>query len=154
MLKDLLLTKDQRPTTIDDCVQLIEDEVGAKGGLSGMAIKGAYAVVKRIKPGFIKEAVDHLLNDFVAQLEPFWAEWEKAGGDLAPFFEARSSKIANALLGITDGKAERAKNQTLKKAYEKLRPTAEKQVEAAVPGIARVLKKRAPAAGMKKAGGA
>ncbi|MEL6548399.1 MAG: hypothetical protein AAFQ82_27495 [Myxococcota bacterium] len=52
--------------------------------------------------------------------------------------------MANALLGVTDERAARADNQTLKKAYKKLRPKAVGHVESAVPGIARIIEKHAP----------
>src|SRR5262245_32246922 len=85
MLKDILLADDKRPQTLGDCVQLVESEVASKSGLTGIAVKGAFAVVKAVKPGFVREAVDHLLDEFVQQLEPFYAEWQKAGGDIVGF---------------------------------------------------------------------
>ena len=49
--------------------------------------------------------------------------------------------IAEALLGITDDRAARAPGGVVKKSYEKLRPTAKKHVEEAVPGVARLIDK-------------
>jgi hypothetical protein len=54
--------------------------------------------------------------------------------------------VSEALLAITDGRAQRAKNQAVKGTYEKLRPTAKKHVEAAVPRIGRLVAKHASAA--------
>jgi hypothetical protein len=45
------------------------------------------------------------------------------------------SRVADALLAITDTRAARAKNQMVKKTYEKLREGAKKHVEAAVPRL-------------------
>ena len=45
---------------------------------------------------------------------------------------------------ISDERAARAKNQAAKKAYEKLRPTGKKNVEAAVPRLAAMVEKHAP----------
>ena len=73
-LTDILLVPGNRPRVISDCVTLIQEEVDSKGGLSGLAVKAAFAVVKAVKPGFINEAVDHMLDDFVKRLEPFWAD--------------------------------------------------------------------------------
>ena len=42
-----------RAKVIEDCVDMIDAQVKAKGGLSGMAIKGAYATIKTIKRGFV-----------------------------------------------------------------------------------------------------
>ena len=76
-LTDMLLAPGNRPKVIADCTQLINEEVDSKGGLTGLAVKGAYALVKAVKPGFINEAVDHMLDDFVKRLEPFFA-WASA----------------------------------------------------------------------------
>ena len=59
---------------------------------------------------------------------------------------ARAGEVADALLAISDERAARAKNQGLKKAYEKLRPTGKKHVEAAVPRVGRLIAKYTSAA--------
>src|SRR5207249_1186620 len=58
----LLSDKSKRPRLLSDCERLIDDEVKSKGGLSGLAIKGAYKIVCAIKPGLIREAMDGLLD--------------------------------------------------------------------------------------------
>lgn len=141
-LQDILLDGSKRPQVVTDCAQLVDEEVASKSGLSGLAVKGGYAVVKKIKPGIVPEAVDRLLNEFVAQLEPFHTAFQaQGGGNLSSYLQGRASEVATALLNITDAKVSRAENRTIKAAYEKLRPTGAKHVEAAVPGIARVLSK-------------
>jgi hypothetical protein len=144
-LTDILLVPGTRPKVIEDCVRLIDEEVASKGGLSGLAIKGAYAVVKAVKPGFIGESVDHMLDDFVRRLDPFYMEARQKNEPLEPFFSGRAAMVADALLAISDERAARAKNQTVKKAYEKLRPTGKRNVEAAVPRIGRMVAKYAAA---------
>ena len=84
--------------------------------------------------------MDNLLDDFAARLDPFY-QAVPAGRSLPAHFVSQGSPIAEALLGITDERAQRAQNQTARKAYDKLRPTAKKHVEAAVPGIARLVEK-------------
>ena len=140
-LTEILLQPARRPQLIGDCVQLVDDEVASKSGLTGLAVKAAYAIVKRLKPGIIREAVDSLLDEFVSRLDPFYANCLKDGANIEAFFASRTETIANALLGVTDVKAARAKNKTIKSAYEKLRPTGVKHTAAAVPGIARLIRK-------------
>jgi hypothetical protein len=144
LLKDKLLAADVRPKVLSDCVTVIDQEVQAKGGLSGLAIKGAYAMVKAVGPNMVREAMDGLLSDFTARLEPFYADWQKNGASppLASFLTSRGTAVANALLGITDDRARRASG-TIKKAYEKLRPTGQKHVEEAVPRVGQLLQKYA-----------
>lgn len=144
-LKDVLLEPGQRPQIVHECETLIDEEVSAKGGLTGLAVKGAFAMVKALKPGMIRESVNNLLDDFVSRLEPFYEQFGNAPGKQAvsEYFGDRRSEIADALLGITDDRAARAKNATLKKAYEKLRPQGKKHVEEAVPRIGRLIERHA-----------
>jgi hypothetical protein len=142
-LTEMLLVTGTRPKVLADCVRLVDEEVDSKGGLSGLAIKGAYMVVKAVKPGFITESVDHMLDDFVRRLEPFYADAQQKNEPIGPFFSSRAGAVADALLAISDDRAARAKNHTVKKAYEKLRPTAKKNVEAAVPRVGRLVAKYA-----------
>ena len=138
----LLDDSSKRPAILDDCVRLIDDEVRAKSGLSGVAIKGGYKIVGAIKPGIFREAMDSLLDAFVERLEPFWKEHRAAGGDekdFPEFVKKRSDPVADALLSITDARAARANNKTIKKAYEKLRPKGKEHVREAVPGVGRTL---------------
>jgi hypothetical protein len=136
----------KRKAVIDDCALLIDEEVKKKGGFSGAAIKLAFAAVKAVKPGFIPEAVDHLLDDFATRMEPFYQGHVQGIGkgdarSLPSHFLEQAGPIAEALLGITDARAQRAQNAVVKKSYEKLRPSAKKHVEEAVPGIARLVEK-------------
>jgi hypothetical protein len=145
-LTDILLVPGTRPKVITDCVQLINEEVDSKGGLTGLAVKGAYALVKAVKPGFVTEAVDHMLDDFVKRLEPFWADAQAKSESVGALFNSRAPQVADALLAISDERAARSTNPTLKKAYEKLRPTGKKHVEQAVPRVGRLIQKYASAA--------
>ncbi len=138
----LLGDPQKRPRLLSDCERLVEDEVAGKSGLTGLAIKAAYRVVCAIKPGLIRDSLDSLIDDFVKRLEPFYAQHRSAAGDPKAFGDVltrRKGEVADALLGITDDRAKRAKNETLKSAYGKLRPQAKKHVEEAVPRVARTL---------------
>ena len=145
-LTDILLVPGNRPKVIADCVQVINEEVDSKGGLTGLAVKATYAIVKAVKPGFINEAVDHMLDDFVKRLEPFWADAQQRNEPIGPLLNGRAPQVADALLAISDERAARSSNPSLKKTYEKLRPTGKKHVEQAVPRVGRLIQKYASAA--------
>ena len=119
---DVLTDKSKKPAVITDCLTLIDEEVDAKGGLSGLALKAGYKVIKGIKPGFVQQVVTDLLPEFAAALDPLYQE---------------------ALLSITDAKAERAKSGVVKGTYDKLRSTAKKNVEDALPRLGRLIAKYA-----------
>lgn len=140
-LKDLLCSPEKRPAVVRDASQLVESEVDAKSGLSGIAIKAAFKTVSKLKPGLVPDVIDSLLERFVEQLEPFYKEWVDGGKreSFEVFMTTRKSRVANALLAVTDNRARQVANPTLKKSYEALRPQGEKHVEAAVPAMARTL---------------
>jgi N-acetyl-beta-hexosaminidase len=140
-LKTLLGEGETRAKVVQDCVELIDSEVKDKGGLSGMAIKAGYAVVNGMKPSFVSEAVNHMLDDFADKLDPTYQEAKAAGKPVAAHFDATRSKVADALLAITDEKAKRAKSAAVVKTYEKLRGTAKGHVEAAMPRLGRLVEK-------------
>jgi hypothetical protein len=142
-LKDTLNDPAKKPAVIDDCVATVDAEVADKGGISGLAIKAGYAAVKGIKPGFIKQVVTDLLPEFADALEPIYSEAKEKNVAIETHFVSNSSRVADALLSITDGKAQRSKSSVVKGTYEKLRGTAKKNVEHAVPRLARLIVKHA-----------
>lgn len=136
-----------RAKVIEDCVDLIDAQVKAKGGLSGMAIKGAYATIKTIKRGFVPSVVDALLDDWLGKLQPHHDKWAAGGsGTFAEFVIARSDDVAEDLLQVTDERAARTSHTTAKKAYEKMRGGAKKNVIEAIPDLARLIEKHMSAA--------
>ncbi len=139
-LSELLLAPTKRPIVVGACAQLVRDEVGRKSGLSGMAVKAAFKIVNKVKPGIIEEAVDALLDEFVSYLAPFYDGYlESPQDDMISHFSDQSAAVADALLGVTDTRIQRARNRSIAGAYRKLRPKGQQYVQEAVPGIARVL---------------
>jgi len=142
--KDALTDEAKRKTVVSDCIELIEAEVKDKGGISGMAIKAGYKAVKGVKPGFIPNVVNDLLPEFAEALEPIYQEAKSKGEPVAPYLSRNSGRVAEALLAITDGKAERSKRGIVKGTYKRLRPSAKQNVEAAIPRLGKLVEKHAP----------
>ncbi len=140
---DTLTSPEKHGQVVNDCVRVVDEEVDAKGGLSGFAVKAAYATVKAVKPGIIAAAVESLLPEFARKLEPFYDEWQAQAPaeTLERFLVARSGAVAEALLGVTDERAKRAENPIVRKAYDKLRPSGKRHVEEAIPRVGRVLER-------------
>lgn len=137
-LADLLNDPKEKERLTRDGTQLVEDEVAAKSGLSGLAIKAALSMVKAVKPGIIPEVVGNLLPEFAGKLDPILAT-RPEGTKVAAFVDSRTGEVVNALLSVTDARADHTSHATLRKAYERLRPMAEKQVAGAVPRLAKML---------------
>lgn len=142
-LRDKITAPDVHPDVIKASVALIEQEVASKRGFSGAAVKTGYKVVKALKPGLIPDAVTKLLPDFAEALQPMYERSGAAdgsGGDkFADYLVAHQAEAADALLSVTDAKAEAAKNKTIRKTYDRLRGSAKGHVEAAIPNLAKTL---------------
>ena len=142
-LVEVIKDKARRRAVIDDCELLIDAEVADKGGLGGMAIKAAYKTVKGMRPGMIGMAMDGLLDDFSARVDPYWADCQAKGEAPRAFFSRRGNEIADALLGVTDDRARKSHHKVLVKAYTTLRPKAIEHISAAMPRFADLLVKHA-----------
>jgi hypothetical protein len=137
-----ILTDDSRKSdVIRDCVELIDAEVHDKSGISGLAIKAGFKAIKGIKPGFVEGAVRDLLPEFAAALDPLYQDAKSQSKPVAAFLVANGGRAADALLAITDSKAARAKNAVAKGAYDNLRGLAKKNVESAIPRLAKMIEK-------------
>lgn len=137
-LKDKFGQGKERETVVDEACRILDAEVSDKGGLSGLAIKAAYGVVKNIKPGFVRTVVDGLLDEFLQAVETV-KESAGAGVSAADAVRKAPGQLADALLSVTDRKAAKSDRPVIQSTYEKLRPSAKKHVESAVPRIADLL---------------
>lgn len=143
-LKAALLDSDKRGYVVDDLAQLVDDEVKDKSGLSGGVIKTGYAAVKKIKPGIIWGAINTLLDEFVEALEPHWTAYNASPtGDFGAYLAAHPQPVSEALLGVTDRRAEKSDRQAVTSVYSKLRPKAQENVIEALPRLGAVVEKHA-----------
>jgi len=142
-LREQLGSGDKRSQIVEDGVKVLDQEVADKSGLSGIAIKGAYKIVQGVRPGIMRDAVNNLLDDFLDAMDPIYQEAAQKKQPAGSYLRQNSTRVANALLAVTDKRAAKVDSQVIKKTYEKLRPTAEKQVEAAAPRLAQLLEKHA-----------
>jgi hypothetical protein len=141
-LKEQLGSGEKRQQVIDDAIKVLDQEVADKGGITGLAVKGGYKVVQGVRPGFVRDVVTALLDDFLDSMDPLYQEAKQKGRPAGAYVVENKSRAADSLLGVTDRKAARADGM-LKKAYDKLRPLAKGQVEAATPRLGQLLEKHA-----------
>ena len=135
-LKEIITAAETRPVVVTECVALVESEVSEKG----LIIRGAYKTVKKIKPGFVKSAIDGLLDEWLDKMEPFYGTWRADGsGGYSDYLNQRKAEVADELLKVTDERAKTSKHKTAAKMYNKLRPSAMKNVQSAVPGLGKII---------------
>jgi len=143
-LQEILLTPDTQPQVTADCLTLIKQEVSAKSGVSGTAVKLAYKTVNAFASGYLQSMVETLLPEMVAKLEPYWADFNASGAsDFGDYLAKRGDEVSEALLEVTDGLAAQSSRATILKAYRSVRGGAAKHVTAALPAVGALVQKYA-----------
>jgi len=143
-LQEILLTPDTQPQVTADCLTLIKQEVSGKSGVSGTAVKLAYKTVNAFASGYLQSMVEKLLPDMIAKLEPFWADFTASGAsDFGDYLAKRGGEVSEALLSVTDARAQTSERPTILKAYRTVRGGAAKHVTAALPAVGALVQKYA-----------
>jgi hypothetical protein len=154
-LHEILLAPDTQPRVMADCHALIEQEIKELSGISGTAVKLAYKTVNAFRPGHIRYLTGTLLPGLVDNLEPFWADFTASGGadftasggggaGFGDYLAKRGDEVAQALLSVTDARAAASSRPTVIKAYNSVRGSAARHVEAALPQVGSLVQKYAP----------
>ena len=143
-LEEILLTPENKPHVIDDCLTLIDQEVKGKSGVSGTAVKLAYKTANAFASGYLRGMVELLAPDMIIELEPFWADFAASGaGDFGDYLVKHGEEVSDALLSVTDRRAETSTRPTILKAYKTVRGGASKHVSAALPALGALVQKYA-----------
>jgi len=143
-LEEILLTPENKPHVIDDCLTLIDQEVKGKSGISGTAVKLAYKTANTFASGYLRSMVELLAPDMIIELEPFWADFTASGaGDFGDYLVKHGDEVSEALLSVTDRRAETSTRPTILKAYKTVRGGASKHVTAALPALGALVQKYA-----------
>jgi hypothetical protein len=143
-LSESLLDDTKRTAFLADAKEVLDAEVSDKGGASGLAVKGGYAAVKKISPSIVPDGLESLAPKLVSQLEPFWQEYTAAGsGTFADLLVAKSDEVAEALLAVTDARADASTRPALRKVYSSMRSSAKKNVIEALPRLVELVQRHA-----------
>ena len=132
-----MLVPPLRAQVVKAAVGVLDAEVADKRGVSGLAVKGAFKIVRRLRPDFLEKAIDDLLDDFVPKLLPYWERCKDApdGKTCQQYFVANASEVSDSLLSVTDERAKHSRHKTLVKTYGKLRPRGKEHVIASMPRV-------------------
>ncbi|MGB3494086.1 MAG: hypothetical protein WBA57_15250 [Elainellaceae cyanobacterium] len=137
-LSEKIQDQQTREGVVADSVKLIDQQVSAKKGMGGMAMKAAYGTVKGIGAGYISGAVERLLPEVVSAIEPMWTEGLEAGDPVAHLTQ-NQSQAADCVLSVTDTRAAKTSNGVIRSVYGKFRKSVKGDVESAVPGLAQII---------------
>jgi predicted outer membrane lipoprotein len=136
-LRETIKNESVKAGIVADCMKLMDTQVAAKKGLSGMGLKAAYGVVKGVGQGYVPGAIGRLLPEAFAALEPMWLEGLEAGDPVA-YISKNRSQAADTLLSVTDQRISRS-DGIVRSSYNKLRKSVKGDVEAAMPGLAEII---------------
>ena len=137
-LVEKIAKEPNRQGVIHDCVELIDSQVKQKG----FVIKSAYATIKAIKRTFVSETVDSMLDEWLEKIQPHYDRWSaNKASSLSDYLISRSDEVAEDLLKVTDGRADRTSHTTAKKMYGRMRDGAKKNVVEAIPALSKMIEK-------------
>jgi hypothetical protein len=140
-LNDILWSPFQREAFAADLAQLVEQQVASRGGLRGLGLKTGFALLKAAKPDLLAGALRRNAPQFIAALEPLYESFRNSREpDFAVFLQKHAAEARDALLGVADARAAQSTNGALKSAYQKLRGSAENEIEAAVPALGKLIR--------------
>jgi hypothetical protein len=143
-LQEILLAPTVQPQVVTDCLMLVDQEVSEKSGVSGTAIRLAYKTAAAFASGYLRTTVENLLPDIVSALQPYWADFSASGGsDFGDYLAKRSDEVAEALLAVSDEHGTHSKRPVILKAYQTVRASAGKHIEAALPQVGKLVMKYA-----------
>lgn len=143
-LSDILQVDGARQAITADCQALIEQELSAKSGVSAAALKVAYKAVTAFAPGYYQSTVDNMVPNLLAQLQPFWADFQAAGGgQFGDYLVKRGDEVSEAMLRVTDDMTHGSERPAVVKAYNAVRGGAGKHIEAALPSVGQLVEKYA-----------
>jgi len=135
-LQEILLAPDTKPKVVDDCLALIDQELRDMSGISAATVKLAYKTVSTFMPGHVRFMVESLLPGMVDQLQPYWADLKAAGGtEFGDYLSKRGDEVSEALLSVTDARARASDRPVIVKAYNSVRGSAGKHIQAALPRV-------------------
>jgi len=123
---------------VNSCQDLMDQQVASKGGLSGVALKTTYGLVKGVGPNYIAGAIARLLPEVMTALEPLWDEG-LAVGDPVDYLSQNRDQAAACLLSVTDLKVKTTRYTVVKTSYSKLRQAVRSDIASAVPQLAQIL---------------
>lgn len=128
-----------------DCVRLVERHVAGRDGLRGVALKTGLGMARAARPQILPHAMQRLLPEFAAALEPLYRRFrDDDGRDFAAFLTRHEDTAVTALLAVADGRVAASPNAAIKAVYARLRGGAEAEVAAVLPALAGVFAARLP----------
>ena len=118
-----ILLGSQRPAVVSALTNVAHSVIESTGGITGMALKGGLKAATAVRDDIVPHAIDTLLPDLAAALEPYWNTYSAGGfaGSFGAYLAENSSSVTADLAAIADGYVEGHDIGALKKLYTSAR---------------------------------
>ena len=143
-LKELIDDPKVSKSIVADGLRVLDEEMAKRSGLGGLAIKGAYKVVKNVQGGkTLEKAVEILIPEFIDKLDPYYGRFQEEGKGKTwtEYLQPHYGTIADELLSVTDQRVQGTDNRAVRGTYDKLRPKARKEVIASLPALSGMMER-------------
>jgi hypothetical protein len=122
--------------------EAVEQHLGSRGGVKGMAMKAGYVALRAAKPDVALRAVRALLPSMVEALQPLHEQFQQAGGgDFGDFLVRRADQAAALLLEVTDRRVATVQNTAAKSLYQRFRGSAAGELQVLLPTLGKLLQR-------------
>lgn len=140
-LAELLLAAPRRDALIKGGAALLEKSIADRGGLTGVAYRTGYAMIKAAKPGAAQRASKELMPGFAEALEPLFQQHLQGGGNPEVFGSSlltHGSEAVTRMIAVADQRVE-GSSEMVRKTYARFRGNAEAEVTRILPGFAALI---------------
>ena len=135
-----LLAASHHGQLVDECTALVEHRINQQPTVRKLMFRAGIAVLNAIKADAIRHIVNDMLPRFADSLDPLHQRFEASGAlDFSEFLICHRSDAVEALLGVTDRRVQSYGNSAVVAVYASLRPSAEHEVDLALPELSRIL---------------
>ena len=143
-LNDLATNEATVKAIATDLQGVVESELAKKSGVSAAAVKLAYKAVSSFAPGYYAQTVEIMVPPMLEALQPFWADFQAAGGgSFGDYLAKRDDEATEAVLKITDDMAAASDKAVVVRAYKTVRGGAPKHIQPALPAVGALVEKYA-----------
>ena len=104
-LREIIEDPKVSKSVVADGLRVLDEEMAKRSGLGGLAIKGAYKVVKNVQGGkTLEKAVEILIPEFIDKLAPYYGRFQEEGKGKTwtEYLQPHYGAIADELLSVTD----------------------------------------------------
>ena len=139
--RSIVLSEAAQESVVTELAAVLEQHLGSKRGISGMAMKLGFNTLRAAKPDIAQRAVRSLLPEVMTALNTLQASAQQYGGDLSRLLREQGSEACELVLARLDARVAASHNTTAQALYQRFRGSAAEELQALLPTLGTVLSK-------------